>query len=396
MLIKNASVLFGDGLEYVPKTDLQMGNQRFIRIQNGLQAGPGEETLDCEGLLMIPGLVNCHTHVGDSIGKDVTLNGSADQRIHPIFGAKSKILAGTDPSHLVSFMRNACQSMLRKGTTTFVDFREDGFDGVGLLKEAVSSLPIRPVILGRIDEYHGTEQIGADREFPASRIGELKTLLSGCDGLGISGANENSTAQLGFYSRTAKLRAIHAAETRQSVLASRKTTGESEVVRALAMKPHFLVHMTCAELWELKLAAKKTRGIVVCPRANASLAEGIPDVELMQKSGCNLAMGTDNVMINPPDMFREMDYLWKVTMGLKRRRMDPKTVLQMATVNAGRLLGRDIGAIGEGKLADAVLLDKHAVDLEPMHSPHASVVHRASETAIRAVMVGGRIVHGRI
>ena len=58
-------------------------------------------------------------------------------------------------------------------------------------------------------------------------------------------------------------------------------------------------------------ASKKTRGIVVCPRANASLAEGIPNVLQMMEMNCNVAIGTDNVMINSPDLFREMDFYGK-------------------------------------------------------------------------------------
>lgn len=154
--------------------------------------------------------------------------------------------------------------------------------------------------------------------------------------------------------------------------------------------------MTHASKSDLHSTAKKTRGIVICPRANSSLAEGIPDIELMQKSGCMLALGTDNVMINSPDMFREMDFLWKVTMGLHKKRIDPKEILKMATVNGGKILKKNIGVIGQGKIADCIFLDKHALDLEPMHDPHASIVHRASESAVKAVMVGGKIIHGKL
>ena len=154
--------------------------------------------------------------------------------------------------------------------------------------------------------------------------------------------------------------------------------------------------MTHASKGDLFAAAKKTRGIVICPRANASLAEGIPDIELMQKAGCTIALGTDNVMINSPDMFREMDFLWKVTMGIHKKRISPKEILKMATVNGGKILKKNIGVIGTGKIADCIFLDKHALDLEPMHNPHASIVHRASESAIKAVMIGGKIVHGKI
>jgi cytosine/adenosine deaminase-related metal-dependent hydrolase len=68
----------------------------------------------------------------------------------------------------------------------------------------------------------------------------------------------------------------------------------------------------------------------------------------------------------------------------------------MATVNGGILLGKKIGSIETGYLADVIFVDKHAIDLEPMHNPHASLVHRASESDIKAVMVGGKIVHGKL
>ena len=63
-------------------------------------------------------------------------------------------------------MRNTCHSMIRKGITTFVDFREGGLDGVLLLKKALSDLPIRGVILGRIEFYPDDEQIKKNLPFP--------------------------------------------------------------------------------------------------------------------------------------------------------------------------------------------------------------------------------------
>ena len=293
-------------------------------------------------------------------------------------------------------MKNTCKSMISKGITTFVDFREGGIDGISLLKEAISSLPIRSIVLGRVEFYQNKSQIKKNESFPKNRKSELEDILKKCDGIGISGANENSNSTLKFYSQIKKLRAIHSSETKQSVETSRKNTKKSETVRALQLKPHFLVHMTHASKSDLHLASKKTNGIVVCPRANAALAEGIPDIDLMLRTNCNVAIGTDNVMINSPDMFREMDYLWKATMGIHKKRIDPKNILKMATVNAGKLLKKNIGIIESDKLADCIFIDKHSIDLEPIHSPHASIVHRASESSIRAVMIGGKVVHGKI
>ncbi len=396
MLVRNVGALLGKELEYARRTSIRISGGRFSQIRPALSRRAGEEAVDCEGLLALPGFVNCHTHLGDSIAKDVFLNSSVDKRIHPVFGIKPRILRNTGEGHLASFMRNSCISMMRKGITTFADFREGGVPGVLLLRKALSGLPIRPVILGRLELYHAPREIRRDAGFPRDRACELADLAGSCDGLGISGANENSASVLRHYSGTPKLRAIHAAETEQSASASKKLTGRSETSRALGLKPHFLVHMTHASRADLRSAARRSVGIVACPRANAALAEGIPDIGLMQGSGCTVGLGTDNVMVNSPDMFREMDYAWKATMGLGKKRVDPGGILKMATVNGGRILRMDVGAIEGGMLADCIFLDKHALDLEPMHSPHASIVHRASEASIRAVMIGGRVVHGKL
>ena len=116
----------------------------------------------------------------------------------------------------------------------------------------------------------------------------------------------------------------------------------------------------------------------------------------MEKFGCNLTIGTDNVMINSPDIFREMDYLWKVTMGNSQKRFDPKSILKMATVNAGKLLNQKIGVIKENYIADCIFINKNSIDLDPIKNVYASIVHRASENSINAVMIGGKIVNGKL
>ena len=396
MLLKNISALLGENLDFVTSVDIQIKNKKFQKIHPKIESSLKEDTFDCEGLLLIPGFINSHTHIADSIGKDISLNGTVNQKIHPMFGIKSKILKNTSNENLSTFMKNTCHSMIRKGITTFVDFREGGLDGANLLKKVSSDTPIRSIILGRLDFHQNSLEIKKNSPLPTEKIRELPSLVKACDGIGISGANEHSTSVLTSYSKTEKIRAIHSSETQESVRKSKQITGKSETLRALSVKPDFLIHMTHASKSDLQAVSKKTSGIVICPRANSSLAEGIPDIQKMENAGCLLALGTDNVMINSPDMFREMDFLWKVTMGLHKKRISPKEILKMATVNGGKILKKNIGVIGTGKIADCIFLDKHALDLEPMHNPYASIVHRASESAIKAVMIGGKIVHGKI
>jgi cytosine/adenosine deaminase-related metal-dependent hydrolase len=396
MLIRNASLFYGKELDYIQNIHVRISGKYIQQIGPKLSPHKDETVMDCQGLLMMPGLINSHTHIGDSIAKDIGIDFDVEKKIHPISGFKQKILKNSDKSHLRSFVKNSCISMIRKGITTFIDFREGGIEGINLLKNAVSNIPIRPIILGRIEYYQDFKNIKKNISIPELRKQELRNLLISCDGLGISGPNEFSDSTLRYFAKMNKIRAIHSAETEESNKISQKISKKTETQRALLSKPHFLVHMTYASKRDLAIVAKNKISIVVCPRANGTLAEGIPDVNLMFDVGCNVAMGTDNVMINSPDMFREMDYLWKVSMGIKKKRLTPKSILQMATTNASNILGGRVGIIQNNKIADCIFIEKHSIDLDPMHNPHASIVQRASENTIRAVMYEGELVHGKI
>ena len=394
MILKNISILYGTELKYIESTDVQIKNGNFKKISKKISSK--EKSIDCSNLLLIPGFINSHTHIADSIGKDLSIDADVDSKIHPMIGLKQKLLKETSKKSLSKYIKNSAKSMIKKGITTFIDFREGGLDGVLLLKSALDNLPIRCIILGRIEHYNTKNEIKQNMSLPKEHIKQLTQLLKNCDGIGISGTNENSNSNLQSYAKTKKIRAIHAAETKDSVNTSKKLTAKSEIQRAMLLRPSFLIHMTFATKNDLKLAAKNTRGIVICPRANSSLAEGIPDISSMQKSGCNITIGTDNVMINSPDIFREMDYLWKVTMGMSQSRFDPKQILKMATVNAGKMLNQKIGCIKENYFADCLFINKNSLDLEPMNNVYASIVHRASENSINAVMIGGKIVNGKL
>jgi cytosine/adenosine deaminase-related metal-dependent hydrolase len=394
LILKNISILYGTELKYIESTDVQIKNGNFKKISKKISSK--EKSIDCSNLLLIPGFINSHTHIADSIGKDLSIDADVDSKIHPMIGLKQKLLKETSKKSLSKYMKNSAKSMIKKGITTFIDFREGGLDGVLLLKSALDNIPIRYIILGRIEYYNTKNEIKQNMSLPKEYIKQLTQLLKNCDGIGISGTNENSNSNLQSYAKTKKIRAIHAAETKDSVNTSKKLTAKSEIQRAMLLRPSFLIHMTFATKNDLKLAAKNTRGIVICPRANSSLAEGIPDISSMQKSGCNITIGTDNVMINSPDIFREMDYLWKVTMGMSQSRFDPKQILKMATVNAGKMLNQKIGCIKENYFADCLFINKNSLDLEPMNNVYASIVHRASENSINAVMIGGKIVNGKL
>jgi len=389
--ITNASLLLGKDLDHV--------DRGYIEIENGIIKGAGAgdykgagKKLDGSDFLVIPGLINAHTHIADSIGKDIAASHRLDARVHPVFGAKKKILENSKPEHLKAFIRSSATSMMKKGIVAFADFREGGPEGVKMLREAVAGLPIKCIALGRVDHYSSPKDTAG---LPAEVMEKAKDVLRLSDGLGISGANENTDVALSEYRQLAgkKMLAIHAAESKETIEFSKAHTGKSEVDRIIEhMKPDFVVHMTNATEDEISLVAKSGTGIVVCPRANGVLGAGIPKVASMLRQGCTIAIGTDNVMLNSPDMLRELDYIWKASRAVEGEMLEPRELLKMATINAAEILRLNSGCIEAGRAADLLFVDKKHADLYPMHDPYAAIVHRLSQSSIKAVMIDGQFV----
>jgi cytosine/adenosine deaminase-related metal-dependent hydrolase len=394
-------MLYGKELEFLQGVDVIVEDGIFHKISN-TPLESDDDVYDAEGLLLIPGLINAHTHIGDSIAKDIGSDGGLEKRVHPLSGIKPLVLRETSEEHLAAYMQASALSMLKRGITTFADFREGGVGGITLLTKALAEIEIRCVALGRVDHYLAMECVQRNDALPSTVMNDAERVIELSDGFGISGANEYSDSALAYFGRTArasnKLVGIHAAETAEAYDYSLKNFGESEVSRVIRnLMPSFLVHMTRATDEELKEVSTKKIGVVVCPRANGVLGAGIPRIANMLKHRCTVAIGTDNVMLNSPDLFREMDYLWRTSRALEGNFLGAKELVKMVTVNAATVLNlKRLGYIQENALADAVFIDTHAIDIDPMHDPYAALVHRTSESSIKAVMVGGKFVHGTI
>ena len=392
LAITNASLLLGRDLEYVDRGYIEVEDGKIKGAAAGMYDGSSNK-MDAKEFLIVPGFINAHTHIGDSIAKDIAGDQRLDARVHPVFGIKKKILQKSLPEHLKTFIRNSAISMMKNGIVAFADFREDELEGIRLLKDAVEGLPIKCITLGRINYYSNPQDsagLPPEKEELAEDVVEL------ADGLGISGANENTDATLAQYRQLAgeKLLAIHAAESKETVEFAKVNTGRSEVCRIIEhLRPDFVVHMTNATEDEISLVAKSGTGIIVCPRANGVLGAGIPKVGQMLKQNCLVAIGTDNVMLNSPDILRELDYIWKASRATEGEMLRAQEVLKMATVNAAQILRLNTGCIEAGRAADLIFIDKKHVDLYPMHDPYASIVHRLSQDSITAVMIDGRFVH---
>lgn len=417
VLIKNASFLRGPDLVFVERGVIQISDDGIItRVGTDRDLSPRNSessVFDAEGLLLLPGFINAHTHIGDSIAKDITLDPDLSSTVDPIVGIKRKVLSKTDPIHLEAFMRYTAISMLKNGIVAFADFREGGLDGVKLLRRAVSGLKIKPLVLGRKEKYYnpsysqfnsGTDTVESSVD-PSAIPKDIFDLLDVSDGLGISGTNENTDTSLTEYSDavrnynntsslgTRRILAIHTAESQETAALSIRKFGLTEVERAIKfLQPDFVVHMTQATDKDITAIATNKIGVVVCPRSNGLLGCGVPRIGDMIKKGCTVGLGTDNVMLNSPDLFKEMDYIWKVSRAEHIHQISARDILKMATVNGAEILHLNSGCIESGRSADMLFIDKRHIDLYPIHDPYASIVQRASQSSIMGMMINGQFV----
>lgn len=473
-IIKNVNILVGEELQIIESGSIVINEHGIIEkvvrksrqvdiniFDNSITKKNGIKIIDAEGFMVIPGFVNSHIHLGDSIGKDISANSDLNKRVHPHHSIKKTILDKTPKSFLVQMIRNSVLSMVNKGITTFADFREGGPEGLNLVREAIHNTPINGIILGRIDfsKYYdydnslsysdnskkhntlfsqntnanltskqklgGADKIkewkGKRKEFGIGFEGNRKKengiiqighkILENCDGFGISGANENTNAMLLLYNKLIQeykvkhresknkykklFLAIHAAEVKDAVEESIIKYKKTEIKRTLELlDPDIYIHVTNPTESDLRLLYTKGKKIVVCPRANGILGVGLAPIKKMLSLNLLLGIGTDNVMLNSPDMFKEMDYLIKSQRAIEKDSsfLSAKEVLKMATVNGGKIFNLNAGCIKKGYKADLLFIDKYDLDLYPVFDAHMAIVNRCTERQIKAIMINGKLI----
>lgn len=403
-LFMASAIIAGDEMEVLRNGYILVEDHVIVKVGYG-QPPSADRILKNPGCVIIPGLVNAHTHIGDSAFKDIAFSGTLDELFRPPDGLKHRLLRATHRNLVIKAIRDTLVDMLRSGVITFVDFREEGIRGVKALLEAINRLKMRAIILGRLDHTFTQAQLETNKGlFSKKALKSLKALLSVAYGLAPSSPNDltdESLKQLAFMAkRYGKLRATHVAEHPGSLGISRKRTGLTEVERALRhFEADLLVHLTYATPEDLDLVANCGASVICCPRANAALGLKLPAIPEMLERKINVALGTDNVMLNSPDMFKEMGFTMRAysIQGLANKPLCPRDVFKMATINGAKALKIDdvTGSISEGKLADLTVLDFNTANLRHTHDPLTAVVHRVRPDDVKLVLVEGELVYER-
>lgn len=291
--------------------------------------------------LIVPSFVNAHTHIGDSFIRIKKINLPRDIKalVAPPDGLKHKLLHEASENELIDGMKKSIETMTKSGTSVFCDFREDGIIGICLLKTALNFLKIQSIILSRPDSmiYHKKE---------------MDILLNSSDGIGLSAISDWDVSELKKVSKHTKQKnkifAIHASE-----------RVREDIDLILDLKPDFLIHMTKASESDLKLVKANDIPIVLCPRSNAFFGLK-PDYKLLKKVGIKLVFGTDNGMINPPNILDEIKFVKSQFDGFKT-----VDLLNMITYDARKVLNLDCDILGSNSKAEFVVLNEKT--LKPLY-----------------------------
>jgi cytosine/adenosine deaminase-related metal-dependent hydrolase len=286
-------------------------------------------------------------------------------------GFKHKILAETPYETLVSAMHDTIVDMAATGTQLFADFREGGVSGANALKAALQfpdgNARLRTKLFGR--------------PAPGMETEDLKELFESVDGIGVSSVAdhplEDVRALAAETKRRQKMFALHAGE---------RVAGD--VTDAIELEPDFLVHLLKASSQDFRRMYDKNIAATVCVRSNLVTGLGLPPLQQMLDAGLTVGVGTDNVMLNAPDMLSEMEFISKLF------QLDANEVLKLCTLNSAKVLkeAESIGSVEVGKKANLIVISIDTPNMSNVRDPIRGVVRRATRNDIAAVIYEGRIV----
>ena len=325
LTIKDGIVLKGQDLTPV-RENIVIDDGKIIEMAKDVCGG---KIIDATDSIVCPTFLNGHTHIGDSIIKDEGYGLSLGEMVKPPNGVKHKALANAEDGEIIDAMKKSMWDMFESGTTHFIDYREGGIKGVELLRKASKNLPVTPVILGRDDSFYGQNP-----DLRKVKIA-IRKLLKLADGIALSGFGEISDEVASLITsecrKAGKISSIHVAESMHLQDDSLRDFNKTEIQRGVDADFDQLVHCTNPRNNDLELI--KNSNVVVCPRANATLNVGVAPLNEMFSKGIKPLLGSDNLMLNSPNLFRELEFSLKIMSVYYKNYLNPKDLLKTATTN---------------------------------------------------------------
>lgn len=408
LLVRNGTILTQDDHRKVLHGDLYVEDGRITHLGTVAGRKEADRTLDATGQVVLPGLINLHTHLAMGLfrgfGDDMPLEAWLGERIWP---AEDKILG----SHMRAGVDLGLLEMVRSGTTSFLDMY--------WMEESVVAPAARAA---GMRAWAGEGMI--DRDTPK---GEPHPKLKGVERFAkaLKDAGDplithcpsphgTYTCSAETYAEAARIARehgvplhTHCSETRTEVYDVLQRHGHRPVARLAAAGAltdrTVLAHCGWITKGEVGDIAGAKAAVAHCPVSNLKLGTGgVAPVLELQAAGAKVGLGTDGAASNNVlDLFQAMKFAALVQ---KQHRWDAtalpaQRVLDMATRDAADALHRpDLGRLVPGATADLVLVDFRRPHLVPLHDVQSHLVYAAGGADVSATVVHGRVLmaEGRV
>lgn len=396
ILINDVTIL-GDEIK---KGSVIIENDKIVEITEKTGSHDADEVINGEKKVLMPGLVNTHTHLSMTLMRgladDLPLDTWLNDHIWPVE-------SNLNGEYCYAGALLACIEMIKSGTTTFNDM----YFFMDHVAEAVDKSGLRGMLC------HGMIDFG-DEEKRKAEFKETMRIIEKChdtaDGrikvaFGPHAPHTCSTELLkGVREKADKLGLkvhIHVSETEFEVEQVKGSYGARpfEYLNEIGFLADDVIAAHAVWLSDKEIEIIKENDVKLShnPASNMKLASGISPVSKLIDKGINVSLGTDSAASNNNlDMFEEMKLaalLQKVNTG------DPtvlpaEKVLEMVTINAAAALGleNEIGSIEAGKKADLVLLDMKTPHLTPFRHPVSHIVYAANGGDVNTVICNGEIL----
>lgn len=357
-----------------------------------------DKVIDARGGIVMPGLVNAHTHSPMTLlrgcANDLALDEWLNEHIFPL---EDKL----DGEGVYYGTLLACAEMIRSGTTTFADMYFFSEHSAQAVLAAGLNANLSRCVTGTHQDYK-------------KRLAEAHSLF--CD-YHLAGDGSLWVEHSAHAVYTCSREVLHAVaeaaqkdETGIHVHLSETMKENRDCYRKYGKSPTEIMHDTglfsvranaahCVYLSENDMDILAADGVSIAhnPTSNLKLASGVANIKEIMGKQINVALGTDGAASNNAlDIFSEMKLAAVLHKGM---RLDAtlicaKDALEMATVNGAKALGRDgeRGRLKEGYRADLILLDADAPSLYPLHDPVSAVVYNGCGGAVVTVMCNGRLL----
>lgn len=357
-------------------------------------------TLDVSGCVVLPGLINSHTHAAMTLFRgladDLPLMDWLQKHIFP---AEQKLTE--DWVYWGTLL--ACAEMIRSGTTTFCDMY--------LFEHKVAEAARHAGMRALVGEVL--------YDFPSPNYGPVDNGLKHTESL-IRDWKDDPLVRIAvephaLYTCSPDLlkRCFDLAEKYDVPVITHLSETQAEVDQILQqygccpvahleklglLSPRLIAdHCVVLEDRDMELLVERSVQVVHNPESNMKLASGVAPVPRLLSLGIPVALGTDGCASNNDlDLFGEMDTCAKLH---KAAALDPTalpapTVLRMATRNGAKALGLDgqVGELSPGRLADVIVVDFQKPHLTPVYDPVSHLVYAARGADVLHTIIHGRIV----